>query len=235
MFFLKCCADFHQGSSGLPINARGRQCVPSCFMFLITIKYFKPGLSFITKDLNEILIAGSQLYLAICDEELTTGFIDPEKLPVHVCYKQKRIFCTHSNVITGLIEETITDDLPPIYSSLESALSTAYRQTKTCVFIFKGISLGLYMGIDDIYVFDSHSRNDNGLSSPDGTCVLGVVNTLPDLCCFLRALCNSVGTSEGYTQFDIHLLSLSTSHVISPYVIHILESRQGFFYKGCKG
>ena len=52
------------------------------------------------------------------------------------------------------------------------------------VFIAMDSAIGIFHDGSKFYVFDSHSRDDSGLSSPAGTCVLGVVSKHSDLCTF---------------------------------------------------
>ena len=62
-FSLVSTADYSQAAQCFPVNARGRQCVPSCLMILITVNDM-PCSNIRTENLSDILFAGSYLYCA---------------------------------------------------------------------------------------------------------------------------------------------------------------------------
>ena len=183
-FSLVSTADYSQAAQCFPVNARGRQCVPSCLMFLITVNDM-PCSNIRTENLNDILFAGSYLYCAICESTSASGLLDPENLPERIYYSGKTVYIRHSQVFSGFIEENPLKD-GQIYHSLENAFLKATVDGKNFIIVFNGISVGLYFDGSVFYVFDSHSWDENGMSSPDGKCVLGVVQSLFHLSlCFI--------------------------------------------------
>ncbi|KAH3851482.1 hypothetical protein DPMN_093964 [Dreissena polymorpha] len=102
-FALLCCADFSQSAECLPVEARGKQCVTSCLMYLITACQTNP-VSMQTSCLNDILFAGSHMYSALCEATCTSGLIDPENLPCRLVYKSKTWYVVHEGVIFGFIQ-----------------------------------------------------------------------------------------------------------------------------------
>ena len=106
-------------------------------------------------------------------------------MPERIYYSGKTVYIRHSQVFSGFIEENPLID-GQIYHSLENAFLKATVDGKNFIIVFNGISVGLYFDGSVFYVFDSHSRDENGMSSPDGKCVLGVVQSLFHLSlCFI--------------------------------------------------
>ena len=64
------------------------------------------------------------------------------------------------------------------------------------------------------YLFDSHTKIENGRSCSDGTCILGTFSCLARLCSHLRNVVKSscfVPFEE--LQFGLHVFQLKISHL----------------------
>lgn len=164
-----------------------------------------------SEDLNDILHAGSKLYCAISSTQtVTSDYIDPENFPKAIKYKNHRIFVKHDRVLSGLIETVDAKNDGCLYS-----LSTAI--IKACSFLFSyhfilvfgGVSVAICYDGSSFFVFDSHSRNQTGTSCSDGTAVLGVAESLDELCIFINNLVMSLGKQPHNEQFDLHSYSFS--------------------------
>jgi hypothetical protein len=210
VFQLICKADYNQAAECLPVVARGRQCVPCSFVFLITV-FEKQSCEHIYSDcLNNILCSGSQLY---CDlyqtAHLGSDFIDPIDMPKCVTFNGSTVNIKHMSVISGSLETYVQVDNINCYN-LEVALTKANTIGKYYILVFSNVSIGVYFDGTVFYIFDSHSRNNMGMSCPNGKCVLGVVQS-SEICAYIRLLATSLGTNRGKTQFDIHIFSLCKS------------------------
>lgn len=228
MFSLICTADFHQASEHLPKEARGRQCVTNCHIFLITVNYVKGALTLDSEDLNGILFDGSHLYNATREISNAEDFIDPVLLPNRISYKGHYVSTIHKGILTGLLDENIPTCNESVYHKLDIALAKAFSTVKNAIIIFKGVSVALYYDKSVIYVFDSHSRNSSGISCPDGTCVLGVVHSVSALCNYICQLSASLGDKGSTVQFDLHMLAFNKKCLQTPFIVRILDKRQGF-------
>lgn len=227
-FSLLCSAGCHQASENMPMEARGKQCVTTCLMFLIEVNYVKACSLIQAEDLKDVLFAGSHLYCATCKIIGTSGLLDPTVIPRRIAYKGHTVYFTHKGIKSGLIDSTLPKHSDEIFSDLENAIVEACRLVKNLVIIFNGVSLGIHIHMSKFYVFDSHSRNEEGMSCGDGSCVLGVFDNLSDICCFLCRLSASVQANSCGVQFDLHLLTFKKKYEATPFCIKILENRRGF-------
>ena len=60
------------------------------------------------------------------------------------------------------------------------------------------------------YLYDSHSRNELGMSSPDGKAVLTRHTSLSNLYHFVRHLAATILTKDEFRLFEITKITLST-------------------------
>ena len=98
-------ADYNQADECFPADAIGRQCVPSCLMFLITASQILSCEDIQTADLNDILFACSHLYCAIHQSDSNLEFTDPANLPERVSYKGNTVYISHGRVASGVMQE----------------------------------------------------------------------------------------------------------------------------------
>lgn len=211
VFSLVACGHFHQGDERLPCEARGRQCVPCCVMFFIVIKQGKSVRNFTSDDLDNILHCGSNIYCAMLDCKTVpqSGFVDPESLPSKILYEGKTVYIEHKGVLSGLIGINSKFQTSPAFS-LEMACLQASTEAKYSIIVFSGVPVGIYCDMGCFYVFDSHSRSQNGTSCSDGKSVLGMLTTVTDLCAYLCTLVQSFGHDPTKEQYDIHFFALIT-------------------------
>ena len=234
MFSLVIAADFNQAAECLPENARGRQCVLNCVMFLITSKYLKPPVHMQKEDLHDIMFAGSYLYNALHASHPSSGLVDPLNIPERIQYKGKTIHVSQKAVLTSFMGSSCHIDEENIFS-LDRALTSACCSSCPFILTFGGLSVGVHSYGTSFYIFDSHSRNASGMCCPAGSCILGQVQSLQQLCNILCSLSFSAGKKHlDSLQFDLHSFSFTTRHTYTPCIIHILDERQGYKIKHCK-
>lgn len=228
-FRLVCNADYIQAAECLPIEARGRQCVPNSLMFLITAYENQPCKYIDSNCLNDILCAGSQLYCALYESICSSsGLMDPADMPQCIRYKGSTVYIKHTAVISGFIEEDVQADNINCHT-LEYAITAGNTTGRKYILVFCAVSIGLYFDGSEFYVFDSHSRDSTGMSCPNGSCVLGAVKSSA-ICAYIRLLSTSLSASGGKTQFDLHIFALSKKWVSVPYSVNILGNGQGWMY-----
>lgn len=201
-FSLIALGSYHQGNCLLPQEARGRQCVPCCFMFLFIIKNSCPD-SLTWRDLDNIIQAGSELYCSMSNygDVYEDGLVDPEKLPDHLTFMGKSLFSEHIGVTSGLLSSNKEHSS----SSLKDACLDTFKKCKDAIVVFRGISIAVHYNSCNFYIFDSHSRNKYGTDVPEGTSVCGKFQSVLHLCGHICKLANSVCAENLTTiQFDIH-------------------------------
>ena len=164
-----CKASTHQGDAAtFNHSSVGCQCLPNCLIACTMTAVQEPS-TWTTDTMNYILQEGDKIYQHI---DAGHDFLLPTDLPtcVHVC---NRIF----NVVRGKEAfGTFTENLQKTKNIL-SVLCTFIQTTETSVLICLGDqsgSSGLTVLSQDtsMYIFDSHSRDDFGMPSANGTAVL---------------------------------------------------------------
>lgn len=78
--------DYSQSASHFPLVSRGKQCVSSCFMFLLFTQFVNIAPSLSRNDLYAILEAGDILYTSLKKSE---EFLLISELPNHIKFRQK--------------------------------------------------------------------------------------------------------------------------------------------------
>ena len=232
VFHLVASAQFHQGDVCLPEQARGRQCVPCSLMFLVVVRYVRQGPNLQTDDLNNILLAGSQLYCAIHNSETTSGVMDPQDLPKSLIYRGHKVFIHHNGLFSGFLGDSVQNDGSVLFT-LEQALfkRVSVRRSTCFILVFSGLSVGIHCDKDLFYVFDSHSRNHDGFSSSDGTSVLGVFHSVSGVCSYFCGLVKSLQKNPDVVQFDLHHYALSKHYNETVNVVEILDNPVGYRIK----
>ena len=121
-FILLSTADFHQAGSNLPAHARGRQCVPCCMIYLLTV-HIDGHLHITSSDLNGIMVAGSHLYI---ETPKASSLMDPCELPKQISYKNNMVAIDNTSVLSGFLSRNSNQNNSSCFS-LEMAF------TKQCI------------------------------------------------------------------------------------------------------
>ncbi|KAH3829082.1 hypothetical protein DPMN_131070 [Dreissena polymorpha] len=230
-YLLVAHGDYCQTDERLPCDARGKQCVPCCMMFLVFVKNVKPAGQIKADDLNHIIQDGSSLYMALNTDDTVSGFVNPQILPDKIVYRGKRVYVEHKDVMSGVIRCSSDIDIEAAgLFSLEIAFTKCFADNNDVILVFAGFAIAIHYERKThfYYVFDSHSRDENGLCCPDGTSVLGEMHSLKDMCTFIDNLVTSCGQCPTSVQFDMHLFFLKA--FFKPYfnAVHILDNQEGF-------
>lgn len=187
-FSLLSRASYHQAADCLPAEARGRQCVTCCAMFLVTVRYIKPVTEIQRDDLNDILHTGSHLYRAMRHVQLLeSDFVNPEHIPNRVHYRNHNANIVHKQVISGLVGLENTDSDENRHSLYFALVKSCTRRENYFVLVLADVAVGIYHDGSAFFLFDSHSRSETGMSCADGTAILAILQSAEGLCSFLEA------------------------------------------------
>ena len=184
-----CKASTHQGdAAAFNHTSVGRQCLPNCLIACTMTAVQKPS-TWTTDIMDYILREGDNLYQHI---DVGHDFLLPTDLPVcvHLC---NRIF----NVVRGKEAfVSFTDNLQKIRNIL-SVLCTFIQTTETSALICLGNQSGssavtVLSQDNSMYIFDSHSRDQSGMPSANGTAVLMQFNNIQSTVSFICQLAYSL-------------------------------------------
>jgi hypothetical protein len=191
-------ASYHQGHE--IFSGRGQQCVANALTAIKLSKSHAPS-SWDTNAMNTILFEGNQLYLDLSNE-LNTQYLSVDEIPSHYF----KVSSTFHGTLDG------DTDLP--FYSLQDGIEISTREPSTlgCIFTMGSSSPSYSAAIikcGNIYFFfDSHSRNEAGMSSPDGKATLTSHKNIFELCLFIRHLAASLGL-KAFTSVPFEIASVS--------------------------
>ena len=114
-------------------------------------------------------------------------------------YRRCFIWGRHSRARSGTLSQT-SDHLDSLSFCITSALTYSFRDSNTC-FLTIGNSPGYTSGIkrtasDRYYVFDSHSRDDQGRCSPSGKAIVLQINSMVQLVKYVKDMSQSISSTS---------------------------------------
>ena len=233
-YSLQAAAKIHQGHSSLPELARGRQCVPCSLMFLLCAHYRNQSVQTLmcSNDLHDILFSGSSLYCALHSAKSEAfDYVDPLILPDRIIFDNQNFNISHKGVISGSFGNSNFDNIHIF--SLEVAFMRGFSVSSYILLVFCGVAIGIVNcgNSNSFNVFDSHSRDINGLSCAEGTSVLGIIRSFDSLCKFVRTLVCSLGKDAEIEQFDLHpynFRTVNSGNYNYSFGVRICNGLQGF-------
>ena len=189
---------YHQGSTRY--IGSGRQCVATSASAMIYTKEKLPNI-WTPDDVDKILDKGDQLYSSLATEK----YLLISDLPSNIEGYSFVIEETYSGTITAK-----TSNGP--FKCIEDAL----RCLDTFAFLTVDCYTMAVMKFDCFYVFDSHSRDEFGISNPDGVATVTRHKTLHDICIFIQNLSNSLFLESDNKVFEItHVKLTSKTNTVS--------------------
>ena len=206
-------ASTHQGDTSVftPTSA-GKQCVPNSIMAIIYSKIV-PLQSWESHDLDVILYNGNKLYNKINSPD---DFLLINDLPDTVTE-----FGMHYTIMKGqekfgiLTENNITN----IGEDINSALCSMIQDMATCAIMCIGYtplsyaSVGLHGGSASAliitktkcYIFDPHSRNEDGKPGEHGTAILLIFETIKQCSLYIKDLASRLNCN----YYEITIMNIN--------------------------
>ena len=197
---------FNQSSGLLAERNRGSQCTCMSLMALVTAQQ-KPPNQWTRADLDGVLLEGDELYDS-CRGERT--FLLTTELPSTVSRVGQTYSMRYHNGFCGTLGRLLSD--APFYT-LHDAIISAQRVSRVNFLLIGTASVSsacLLMnlgGQHGCYVFDSHSRNQHGMSGADGTSVLLKLSNLEMVSQYAQSLAASMKLGSHH-QFEVVPCSL---------------------------
>ncbi|KAK6167006.1 hypothetical protein SNE40_021119 [Patella caerulea] len=195
-------ASYHQGN---PLFGRfsGSQCVAMSAMSMLFTKV-KPLESWNRADLDNILIAGNELYASLQSmASINKRYILVSELPEKI-EKFGKIFSLSiaDDSYVGLFWSRNASGIDDIVMNLFEALQTSLLMHESCFVTFGGNTFAIMKHLNTFFIFDSHSRSDRGMISENGRCILLHVRDITQV----YQHCNELAVSMNLgpqTQFEI--------------------------------
>ena len=189
-----CClvvqGNFHQGATMFSLDSAGKQCTCNALVAACILPNIQRNVTRI--DLDNILFAGDKMYTEVTQQLGVNGYLSFTELPDELEFDNIRYEVQRSqNVYYGM---TVLDGIATVnFASLLENLRLAFEDHTQMLFMLGENALCLFRDVLSRYaMFDSHSRNQNGLLSENGLSVCLYFWSLEDLCSSLHRLSGSL-------------------------------------------
>ena len=191
---------FHQGHLKFGVNT-GKQCVANslCAMMYSHIKELRHWTSY---DMDLVLNTGDELYGHLTKSStMNNDFLLINELPNELIVFNKSYTMTYHESVTGMFEDD--GNLSEFnMMQLNRALKQTLERYSACFICFNGNTFGVIAQDGVYYIFDSHSRDDNGWQVQDGRSLLKFTPTWQDVYRYCTELRTSMNLHNN-EQFEI--------------------------------
>lgn len=202
-------ATYHQGDQLFSAESRGRQCTAMATTAALYATE-KPVAEWTKMDLDLILLSGDVLYTEVIQERPGNehGYLLISDIPEQVTVFNKTYTIQRTAAMCGLIT---LQQMSEAAMSLENALRRVFMEKSTAIMITKDSSVMVCKDKDGkVFVFDSHSRGENGMPVPDGKAVLMKLKDQDDLLHYLREIGAVHADGGSVATFEIVGISAAT-------------------------
>ena len=201
----KVYVNYHQGDIIFPAAHRGNQCTCMSYMAILFSLHQRNVQLWQTTDLNTILEYGDTLYGKLFERMNEGTYLNPREITEYIEMDNVVYHMEISNEQFGFV--LCKESIPPFHT-LENALSLSFAKSKFHVLVMGTYSTAIFSEKRDaIYVFDSHSRNSDGLPIADGTAVCFSFDSEQSCTSYLQALAKGLHMTKE-TQFEIYSFNI---------------------------
>ncbi len=214
--------NYHQGDRRFPEESRGRQCTPIAYTALVIASEIHPNV-WSSETIDNILLMGDELYRNIPHEHT---YVDSTELPSRVainCLNRAQF-----NVRPGLL---LSGNTLEGTGALTRDLVTACTNTTGCLLVTGGYTLAVIQPSDfePYYVFDSHSRGEDGRLKDGGKARLWLCKTPHALATHIQNMFSGIQHSldKQYDVVPLPVFKSSTDKVVDYTVMHEIKDLSG--------
>jgi hypothetical protein len=196
-------ADFHQGSAQFLQNmaSDASQCM-ACSLVSIAYSFSVNPSQWSKNDLHDILYLGDFMYHKILPfrANKNSQYLDVMDLPQYFSMHNSHFSHMPQNSFVGTMGNITTEH----YCTLDTALNMAFVKCRFSIMVIQGYGISIFKYNNSFFVFDPHSRNNQGMCSADGSSVLIQLQSFDSLLQFIRELTQSLTQQEmNNVFFDI--------------------------------
>ena len=182
---------FHQGDLNLfDVDSLGKQCTCNALLALCQLPLLT---TYPPEALDSILLEGDQLYKNIQmklspadrNQYMTFGQL-PSRIPIQdpkYTVSKHESFHTHGRHL---------ERSQGLMISLHEALLRSFYQANTVLVMIGANAVAMFKKQDKCFVFDSHSRDENGFVTPDGHSVLLEFQNIEKLEIYLKKMASQL-------------------------------------------
>ena len=194
---------FHQNDNRFLDQSRGFQCTCNALCMLVCEEIQT------SSELDKILYAGDVLYNTTVNSLKAQGkfvksLLSLEEIPDTLEFESVNFLVEKQPITCGTLVSTIENQALP---SLHCALETAFTKSTSVLLISGAVCSAVHKRNNSYIFFDSHSHEEDCLSSSDGTSILISFSCLIDPIAYLYAFYESLRI-DLTMQFDLLPISV---------------------------
>ena len=203
------CGTVHQGD--LRFQCPGIQCTYISF-FALTSMMMKDPLNWTVSDVDVCVIRGNDAFIQHCFEEnWEPKILLANELPQVICVNGTMFECRCSdiNIATGTLEQPLPGSAVSISLPIDDALVNCFGISNSCLLICGGQTIALAKRENMFFIFDPHSRDENGMQHHNGNDVLVTFSSFQSFADFVKRLLLHLLRLKASEQYE--LIPLSTT------------------------
>ena len=197
------CGTVHQGD--VRFQYPGIQCTYISF-FALTSMMMNDPFNWTVSDIDACVIRGNDGFIKHCfDQNWEPKMLLANELPQVICVNGTVFECRCSdiNTATGILEQPPSDNAMPISLPIDDALVNCFGVSNSCLLICGGQTIALAKRENDFFVFDPHSRDNNGMQHHNGNAVLATFSTFQSFVDFIKRLLLRSLRLRAFEQYEL--------------------------------
>ena len=182
------CGTVHQGD--VRFQYPGIQCTYISF-YALTSMMMKDPLNWTEHDVDVCVNRGNDEFIQHCFEQnWEPKMLMANELPQVICINDTMFECRCSdmNIATGTLEQPLCGSTMSISLPIDDALVNCFETSNSCLLICGGQTIALAKHKNIFFIFDPHSRDENGMQHHSGNAVLVTFSSFQSLVDFIRRL-----------------------------------------------
>ena len=151
----------------------------------------KDPLNWIVNDVDVCVTRGNDGFIKHCFEQSwEPKMLLANELPQVVCVNGTGFDCrcSDTDIATGTLEQPLSGSTMPISLPIGDAVVNCFGISNSCLLICGGQTIALAKYENVFFIFDPHSRDENGMQHHSGNAVLVTLYSLQSLVDFIKRL-----------------------------------------------
>ena len=203
------CGTVHQGD--VRFQYPGIQCTYISF-FALTSMMIKSPLNWIVNDVDVCVTRGNDEFIQHCFEQRwEPKMLLVNELPQVVCVNGTKFdcHCSDTNIVTGTLEQHLSGSTTSISTPIGDAVVNCFGISNSCLLICGGQTIALAKHENVFFIFDPHSRDENGMQHHSGNAVLVTLSSLQNLIDFIKRLLLHSLRLKASEQYELIPISIT--------------------------
>ena len=182
------CGTVHQGD--VRFQYPGIQCTYISFFALASMRTKDP-LNWTVNDVDVCVTRGNDEFIQHClEQNWEPKMLMANELPQVICVNGILFECRCSDIdiATGTLEQPLSGSTMSVSLPIDDALVNCFGISNSCLLICGGQTIALAKRENDFFIFDPHSRDENGMQHHSGNAVLVTLSSFQSFVDFIKRL-----------------------------------------------